>query len=106
MDWVEGHHWHPVDDAHLVPQLTHTLQIIHHMNYVLGDLRKPNVLVTPDHNLYYLIDFDWAGPLGEARWPLTRSAEPLWPQDTNAGGIITRENDTAMLSRHFQKLML
>jgi serine/threonine protein kinase len=49
--------------------LRQAIKHLHCNGYVFGDLRDPNVLVTQDGSAM-LVDFDWCGKRGEARYPL------------------------------------
>ncbi|CAG8755776.1 13803_t:CDS:1, partial [Acaulospora colombiana] len=59
-----------------------------------GDLRPPNILVTKDCQKVMLIDFDWSGKLGVARYPAGGvNPEYAWPDGVEANGRIEREHD-------------
>ena len=47
---------------------------------MFGDLRRPNTLVGNDAGM--LVDFDWCGKSGEARYPPEINRDPSmgWPQ--------------------------
>jgi hypothetical protein len=55
----------------LIKQLRECLQILHRDDLVFGDLRCPNILVESegDSPRLMLIDFDWCGEKGKARYP-------------------------------------
>lgn len=68
MDYVEG----PGADGILTgTDLTESLRValkkLHSGGFVFGDLRSPNVLVVGKKVM--LIDFDWCGKVGTARYP-------------------------------------
>jgi serine/threonine protein kinase len=51
-------------------QVEEALGILHGRDFVFGDLRNPNIMITKDdHTL--LIDFDWCGKHGEHTYPST-----------------------------------
>ena len=49
-------------------QVEGAIRKLHENRFVFGDLRAPNVLFSKGK--VFLIDFDWAGKIGEARYPL------------------------------------
>ena len=78
--------------------------------FLHGDLRPPNVVLQeqPDGSRKaYIIDFDWAGADGEARYPRNVVLNPhiRWPRDalTMPGTLITAADDDWMVS-HILKL--
>lgn len=51
-------------------QLLEILDILHRNNYLHGDLRRPNILLTLDPDPHvYVIDFDWSGTIGTVAYP-------------------------------------
>ena len=46
----------------------------------------------------FLVDFDWAGRLGEARYPFFMSREVAWPQGASDGELIAVEHDVHMVN--------
>ena len=51
--------------------LNQVLVQIHQQGYVHGDLRNVNVMVTNGLTpAVMLVNFDWAGKIGEARYPI------------------------------------
>jgi hypothetical protein len=69
-------------------------------NCVHGDIRRSNLLIGPKGSVK-LLDFDWAGTIGVARYP--RRINPMidtWnkrPEGVEDGALITFEHDLAML---------
>jgi tRNA A-37 threonylcarbamoyl transferase component Bud32 len=43
------------------------VRALHDRGFVHGDLREPNILLVMDQVM--LLDFDWCGPEGVARYP-------------------------------------
>jgi hypothetical protein len=43
---------------------------LHSAGFVHGDIRPPNILIADEGNRVMILDFDWAGKRGEARYPL------------------------------------
>ncbi|KAF8129803.1 hypothetical protein EV363DRAFT_1417512 [Boletus edulis] len=68
---------------------------IHKKGYVHGDLRPPNIFCVDDRIM--LLDFDWGGKVGEARYPHAR----LHPQLTTGRDMsnleITKDDDNRVL---------
>ena len=59
-----------------------------------GDLRKADLFVTTNNDVA-IIDFDWAGLDGTARYPLWMNPSIEWPSGSKPGGLIliTKEHD-------------
>ena len=87
--------------------VTAAIKILHDAGFVLGDLRRPNVIVIEgelgtDGNREtrgMLVDFDWAGIYGQATYPpvLNDSGDIEWACGVGAGGLIEKEHDLFML---------
>lgn len=54
------------------------IQKLHDAALVFGDLRTPNVMFPGDKA--FLINFEWAGNAGEARYPRNLSRSVKWPE--------------------------
>ncbi|EED84629.1 predicted protein [Postia placenta Mad-698-R] len=79
-----------------VGRLTEAVEELHSEGLVFGDLREPNVIDT-DKGLM-LIDFDWCGQEGEARYPPTINTSDInWAKGVGAGNPIQKEHDLHML---------
>ncbi len=64
----------------------------------LVDIRKPNILVSSSDNTdFRLIDFDWAGRHGTARYPSKINPEIPWPEGVDVHALIEFEHDVQML---------
>lgn len=73
---------------------------LHRENYVHGDVRSSNIVVCQsDMNKVIVLDFDWAGKIGEVKYPMNvNRAWDLWrPEGAVDGGLITAEHDMEML---------
>jgi hypothetical protein len=46
----------------------------------------------------FLVDFDWAGRSGEARYPHFMSRDVAWPPGASDGELITFEHDVHMVN--------
>jgi len=84
-----------VDREH-VEQLRTAVRTLHDDNYVHGDIREPNVLVTTGG--LKLIDFDWCEKAGKARYPADISLDSSlgWHDGVRRGGLIAKEHDEHM----------
>ena len=69
---------------------------IHEAGFVHGDLRLPNILVGPDDAIK-IIDFDWAGTVGEAVYPPLLNPDIPWHPDVKLGAKILPEHDLHLL---------
>ncbi|KAG6371097.1 hypothetical protein JVT61DRAFT_10638 [Boletus reticuloceps] len=74
MEYVNGEMLAPTSDPALQVKWITTLQGVvgnmHENEFVHGDLRPPNIMVVKDEVM--LLDFDWGGKVGEARYPPVR----------------------------------
>jgi len=69
-------------DQRLVGKLRTAIQTLHGMNFVHGDLRELNILVTKNGNMK-IIDFDWCGKDGEMCYPSDISLDVGAGRDPN-----------------------
>ncbi|GJJ11044.1 hypothetical protein Clacol_005275 [Clathrus columnatus] len=85
-------------------QVQEIVKKLHAQELVHGDIRQVNILVdkktldNPKNILIHLVDFDWAGQAGIAKYPLrinTRSIRR--PSDVAGGTLITKSHDLAMI---------
>ena len=84
-------------------QVEEAIKKLHEKQLVFGDLREPNVLFS--EGKVFLIDFDWAGKVGEARYPRGLSPHVDWPaQATNLEReLIKPAHDLYMLNKLLPK---
>ena len=82
-------------------QTEEAVEKLHSAGFVFGDLRLPNVLFSKGK--VFLIDFDWAGKSGEARYPHSLSRSVDWPADPESLElkIIEPDHDLFMLRQCF-----
>lgn len=81
-------------------QIQEALNILHEHGYVFGDLRCSNIMVTPKGDLK-LIDFDWTGQDGVAKYPLRMSSGIDWAPGMGSMKVMKKEHDLAMLKKLF-----
>ncbi|KAH8983286.1 hypothetical protein EDB92DRAFT_1803926 [Lactarius akahatsu] len=83
-------------------QLKKALEILHENNFVFGDFRHPNIMITKDDRVR-LIDFDWCGVHGEDTYPASLNdnrdeANGInWHPGVERGGEMMKEHDSFML---------
>ncbi|KAF9644586.1 hypothetical protein BDM02DRAFT_3102661 [Thelephora ganbajun] len=77
------------------------IEELHSAGFVFGDLREPNVMFSGGKAL--LIDFDWAGKVGEARYPRGLSTKVKWPEEVESleRKLIETDHDLFMLDQLF-----
>jgi serine/threonine protein kinase len=82
-------------------ELQRALDLLHDCGLVFGDLRPPNVMITKANEVK-LIDFDWAGEKGQAKYPYLMSPGINWPEGAEALAVIKSEHDVDMLNKLFR----
>ncbi|QRV79847.1 adaptin amino-terminal region protein [Ceratobasidium sp. AG-Ba] len=82
------------------------LDTLHSRDWVFGDLRTPNVLVIGEENSTHgmLVDFDWCGQNGVARYPATMNDDLKigWPEGAERRSIMMKEHDLYMFKKLFK----
>ena len=81
-------------------EVQRAIEALHDCKLVFGDLRSPNVMITKS-NKVKLIDFNWAGEEGQARYPSLISSDIKWAAGVEALGVIKKDHDVEMLDRLF-----
>ena len=81
------------------------LNELHQAHFVHGDVRDANIMVRMDGDPgFMLVDFDWAGIIGEARYPANVNKVDFWrPDDVSDGMLIKAEHDMAMMNKIFHE---
>ncbi|KAI0000814.1 hypothetical protein BJV74DRAFT_882649 [Russula compacta] len=85
--------------ATVFDDITEALKLLQERDFVHGDLRAVNVMIDAEVKAK-LIDFDWAGKSGTARYPVTINKDSLrneWHPDVEAGGLMETDHDTFVL---------
>jgi Phosphotransferase enzyme family len=84
-------------------ELDKFLEFLRANNLVHGDLRGNNVLchMDTDDVKIGVIDWDWAGRSGTARYPLTLNPAANLP--ANPGDLITSSHDSFVLKKYFNE---
>ncbi|KAG5635474.1 hypothetical protein H0H81_011102 [Sphagnurus paluster] len=82
-----------------VQRIRDILTVLHQADYVFGDLRRPNVMITKNTEVMF-IDFDMVGKHGESTYPIMMSPSIHWPDGVADGlGVMLKEHDLEMLKR-------
>jgi RIO-like serine/threonine protein kinase len=101
MDYVDGI---TVDRAPSLPSSFHEqvqaiLTFLHQHDFVFGDIRGPNLMLTKDAKVV-LIDCDWIGKHGVSQYPIMMSQSIKWPEGVKDGlGVMKKEHDLEMLGQ-------
>jgi len=72
-------------------ELWKAVKTLHDAGYVHGDIRRPNIMITTEG--LKLIDFDWCGEVGTAKYPADIFMDPVrngWHHGVSRGGLIER----------------
>ncbi|KAF5386995.1 hypothetical protein D9615_001578 [Tricholomella constricta] len=79
------------------------VEVLHDAGLVFGDLRRPNIVIdkTGGRERPLLIDFEWVGQDGQARYPalLNDSGEITWATGVKPHAIMRKEHDIEMVRK-------
>jgi serine/threonine protein kinase len=81
-------------------EVSRALDLLHSCELVFGDLRPPNIMITEGSKVK-LIDFNWAGVDGQAKYPPLISTAITWPEGVEALAVMRKEHDMNMLEQLF-----
>ncbi len=87
-----GHILWDMADEPIRQQVRDAVRVLHEHGFVHGDLRSQNIMLDKSLRLR-VIDFDWAGQEGVARYPKDLSPDIPWPAGAKPGMLITKEHD-------------
>jgi serine/threonine protein kinase len=81
-------------------RLGEVLGQMHQQGFVHGDVRNVNVMITNGPApAVMLVDFDWAGRIGDARYPMNVNREDVYrPEGAVDNELILAEHDMSMLA--------
>ena len=88
-------------------EVERAIKLLHRHGLVFGDLRAPNVMITTmdykngQGNDVKLIDFDWAGEEGRAKYPCLISPGIHWPPGVAPLANLEINHDLQMLEQMF-----
>ena len=99
MDFVEGKPAVGSLSEGQFEQVNEAIQLLHSHDFVFGDLRPVNILITDDTAM--LIDFDWCGKAEEAQYPasLNTTDDIGWPPGVEPDSVMRKEHDIFMLQK-------
>ncbi|KAF5345593.1 hypothetical protein D9756_011048 [Leucocoprinus leucothites] len=92
------------EKAKLQLEVEKMTRALHKGGFVHGDIRDSNLMVDPgslssDEVKVHLVDFDWAGRIGEATYPAGLNCESVRrPAGVGDRKLITAEHDIGMVS--------
>ncbi|KAF8346740.1 hypothetical protein F5887DRAFT_1158236 [Amanita rubescens] len=92
------------DNEKVRHKVTSVVRMLHQKGFVHGDIRQANILIEKeslrsDDVKIHLIDFDWAGSIGEAKYPAdVNKITVRRPDGVEGGGFITKQHDIEMAS--------
>ncbi|PVF91820.1 hypothetical protein CPB86DRAFT_718713 [Serendipita vermifera] len=96
----------------LYAKVKQVMETLHSGGFVHGDFRKVNLKVrknwkesTSEQDVgVMLVDFDWAGKAGEARYPANVNHRFYRPKGVEDGALIEQDHDVAMVDHMFKGL--
>lgn len=91
----------PLNTAQFNDDLKKLIEGFHGLGWVHGDLRDANIRSREDG--FWLIDFDWGGKEGEAKYPTRYLNEELTAGRVSNDLIIRKEDDMRVLCRTLNK---
>jgi hypothetical protein len=84
--------------------IRNAVKLLHGQGLVHGDLRVPNIMVTPTANgdTAKIVDFDWAGKNGEVKYPhdVNLHAKLGWAKGVRPLGLIEPKHDMHIIKRY------
>jgi serine/threonine protein kinase len=100
MDFIEGNTLvNPLTD-YQYEEVSEAIALLHSNNLVFGDLRSPNILITSKDAKIKIIDFDWCGRAGEARYPSNLNTEDdIWLEGVGPDSVMMLQHDIDMLKK-------
>ncbi|KAI9463374.1 hypothetical protein F5148DRAFT_1313294 [Russula earlei] len=111
MDYLDGDQYsdfvcvEQTDNVNLKNAMTAALTDLHQAGFVHGDVRDVNTLVNNNNpSGFMLVDFDWAGKIGEVRYPPNVNRNDIWrPMAVIDGEMILPDHDMQMLGAMFDR---
>lgn len=97
MDYIESERWPDHPTTQQKKNLRGIAAKLKSTGFVHGDLRAPNILVQGDRVL--AIDYDWAGRLGQVRYPIHLNQDEIWHNDACVGCAIEHSHDAFMVEQ-------
>jgi RIO-like serine/threonine protein kinase len=81
------------------------LEKLHDAGLVFGDVRRPNIMVYKSREKGeeewrgLLVDFDWAGPIGQSKYPAMLNTSIYWADGVAPAVELKKEHDLDMLAK-------
>ncbi|CAH1767615.1 7779_t:CDS:2, partial [Entrophospora sp. SA101] len=75
------------------------INLLHGEGYVHGDVRTSNLMISNDKDRIMIVDFDWAGQEGVAKYPYIMNMNVPWSHGVQNGGMIRKEHDYNFLCK-------
>ena len=109
MEYIQGKTLHECQQSLSTTQkqnirrcLISTVQDMATSNFVHGDLRRPNIMIRNEDisspsPTTIIIDFDWAGTQGQAKYPSSLNTKVAWPVGTTPRAVIMCDHDREMI---------
>ena len=90
---------HHYIDKNLTRDVRKAVDLLHAANFVFRDLCLQNIMVCHNGKIK-LVDFDWAGIHGQAKYPAQLNMETIqWPQGVGPQMVMLKEHDDKMLDQ-------
>ena len=97
----------------VLEDIQNALKKLHEAGLVFGDMRRPNIMLVKSWEAYdededefvegewhgQLVDFNWSGPVGKARYPSMLNGIITWASGIEPGGLIEMRHDEDMLGK-------
>jgi hypothetical protein len=99
----------------VLEDMHNALKKLHEAGLVFGDMRRPNIMLVKSRGAYdededeygedewhgQLIDFNWSGPVGKARYPpaINKDGRITWAFGVEPAGLIEKRHDEDMLRK-------
>lgn len=101
----------PAEQAKVQVRVREIIDTLHAGGFVHGDVRSTNLLIDPasldgtaSDVKIHVIDYDWAGPDGEATYPIgINRLSVTRPDGAEDGKLITKAHDIEMISYLFKE---
>ena len=100
MEYIEGAHWLNVREKAIHDkQLLDAANELKKENFVHGDIREPNIIISSNKKKLFLIDFELSGKEGEVRYTFHLNTSVKWHEGAQYGNLIRCEHDQFMVEQ-------
>lgn len=88
----------PTECERILAECTKALNHLHSEGFCHGDFRPSNIFVTSSQTIN-IIDYDWAGKIGEVKYPMFMNHVSIkWPDTAEDGEKVTEAHDKNWLN--------